>query len=155
MSQFPLVPGHEIVGTDVIFSRLNFADTVTYFHCHGSLNSFLLGHVVQVGGKVKSFKAGDNVAVGCVVDSCESCEQCNKGEEQYCLKVCCFASLSCVQPHFSSIVYICVPIGPRSDVWRRWPGQPRRCGCCYQRWLLSQAHRIRAFLCQASKRHVA
>jgi uncharacterized zinc-type alcohol dehydrogenase-like protein len=54
-SIFPMVPGHEIVGT-----------------------------VEQVGAEVKKFKAGDSVGVGCFVDSCRSCSSCTKGLEQYC-----------------------------------------------------------------------
>jgi uncharacterized zinc-type alcohol dehydrogenase-like protein len=30
------------------------------------------------------FKAGDHVAVGCMVDSCQHCDQCRRGEEQLC-----------------------------------------------------------------------
>lgn len=52
---YPLVPGHEIVGE------------VTY-----------------AGPEVKKFKVGDKVAVGCMVDSCLSCDQCHNGKEQYC-----------------------------------------------------------------------
>ncbi len=54
-SIFPMVPGHEIVGT-----------------------------VEQVGAEVKKFKAGDSVGVGCFVDSCRTCSSCMKGLEQYC-----------------------------------------------------------------------
>lgn len=54
-SVYPLVPGHEIVG-----------------------------RVTAVGSKVTRFKAGDAVAVGCMVDSCQHCDQCHHGEEQYC-----------------------------------------------------------------------
>lgn len=54
-SIFPMVPGHEIVGT-----------------------------VVQVGADVKKFKKGDNVGVGCFVDSCRTCGACQDGLEQYC-----------------------------------------------------------------------
>ncbi len=54
-TQYPLVPGHEIVG-----------------------------HVIEVGPKVTRFKAGDHVGVGCLVDSCRSCKTCGKGWEQYC-----------------------------------------------------------------------
>ena len=54
-SRYPLVPGHEIVG-----------------------------QVVAVGADVKKYKAGDKVAVGCMVDSCRHCDQCEKGEEQLC-----------------------------------------------------------------------
>lgn len=54
---FPCVPGHEIVG-----------------------------RVTKTGGSVSKFKAGDLAAVGCMVDSCRNCENCNSGLEQYCLK---------------------------------------------------------------------
>lgn len=52
---FPMVPGHEIVG-----------------------------HVSAVGAKVDKYKVGDRVGVGCMVDSCRTCEQCAAGEEQFC-----------------------------------------------------------------------
>lgn len=52
---FPMVPGHEIVGT-----------------------------VTKVGNEVKTFKAGDKAGVGCMVDSCRTCRSCGAGEEQYC-----------------------------------------------------------------------
>jgi alcohol dehydrogenase (NADP+) len=54
-SQYPMVPGHEIVG-----------------------------RVTDVGSEVNRYKAGDAVAVGCMVDSCQHCDQCRKGEEQLC-----------------------------------------------------------------------
>ena len=54
-SLFPMVPGHEIVGS-----------------------------VVQVGAAVKKFHVGDRVGVGCFVDSCRSCSSCREGLEQYC-----------------------------------------------------------------------
>ncbi len=54
-SAYPVVPGHEIVG-----------------------------RVIDIGSEVTGFKAGDNVAVGCMVDSCQRCDQCLKGEEQLC-----------------------------------------------------------------------
>ena len=54
-SIFPMVPGHEIVGT-----------------------------VVEVGSEVLKWKAGDTVGVGCFVDSDRNCEACKAGEEQYC-----------------------------------------------------------------------
>jgi len=55
-SLYPLVPGHEIVG-----------------------------QVNKVGKHVTKFQAGNRVAVGCMVDSCQHCEACVKGLEQYCL----------------------------------------------------------------------
>lgn len=54
-SNYPVVPGHEIVG-----------------------------RVIEVGPEVTRFKAGDHVAVGCMVDSCQHCDQCRRGEEQLC-----------------------------------------------------------------------
>jgi uncharacterized zinc-type alcohol dehydrogenase-like protein len=54
-STYPLVPGHEIVGT-----------------------------VQQVGSAVTSFKPGDTVGVGCMVNACLTCAACKRGEEQYC-----------------------------------------------------------------------
>src|SRR5688572_7860220 len=55
MTQFPCVPGHEIVG-----------------------------RVAAVGRDVKGFKVGDTVGVGCMVDSCATCASCAEGLEQYC-----------------------------------------------------------------------
>lgn len=55
ISLYPMVPGHEIVGK-----------------------------VSAVGAEVTEFSIGDTVAVGCMVDSCQKCDQCHSGEEQYC-----------------------------------------------------------------------
>lgn len=57
-SKYPMVPGHEIVGT-----------------------------VTEVGSAVTKFKIGDTVGVGCMVLSCLECDSCEKGLEQYCEKV--------------------------------------------------------------------
>jgi len=54
-SIFPMVPGHEIVGS-----------------------------TMQVGNAVKKFRVGDRVGVGCFVDSCRTCAACLEGLEQYC-----------------------------------------------------------------------
>jgi uncharacterized zinc-type alcohol dehydrogenase-like protein len=56
-SIFPMVPGHEIAGV-----------------------------VAAVGPAVSRFSPGDRVGVGCLVDSCGECEQCQAGEEQFCAK---------------------------------------------------------------------
>ncbi len=56
-SKFPMVPGHEIVGT-----------------------------VTAVGSEVRKFKAGDTAAVGVLVNSCRVCDNCKADEEQYCEK---------------------------------------------------------------------
>jgi uncharacterized zinc-type alcohol dehydrogenase-like protein len=52
---FPCVPGHEIVG-----------------------------RVTETGADVTGFKAGDLVGVGCIVDSCRHCAECEEGLENYC-----------------------------------------------------------------------
>lgn len=54
-SIYPLVPGHEIVGT-----------------------------VNKVGTAVVKLKAGDLAGVGVLVDSCRQCTSCRQGLEQYC-----------------------------------------------------------------------
>ena len=52
---FPIVPGHEIVGK-----------------------------VEKAGSSVKKFKMGDTVGVGVFVDTCRNCASCKEGLEQYC-----------------------------------------------------------------------
>ena len=52
---YPLVPGHEIVG-----------------------------RVSRVGSAVDDFAPGELVGVGCLVDSCRECDSCLDGLEQYC-----------------------------------------------------------------------
>ncbi len=52
---YPVVPGHEIVG-----------------------------RVTAVGAEVERFAVGDHAGVGCMVDSCQRCESCAEGLEQYC-----------------------------------------------------------------------
>lgn len=58
-AQYPMVPGHEIVGV-----------------------------VKAVGSKVKGFKVGDAVGVGCMVNSCGHCHSCKDNLEQYCTEGC-------------------------------------------------------------------
>lgn len=53
---YPLVPGHEIVGT-----------------------------VAEVGSAVTRHEVGDRVGVGCMVNSCRECANCLAGLENYCL----------------------------------------------------------------------
>jgi len=52
---YPLVPGHEIVG-----------------------------RVVAVGDEVSAFAVGDRAGVGCMVGSCQECDECAAGFEQFC-----------------------------------------------------------------------
>jgi uncharacterized zinc-type alcohol dehydrogenase-like protein len=54
--EYPIVPGHEIAGI-----------------------------VAEVGSEVTKHVVGDRVGVGCMVDSCGECANCEKGLEQYCL----------------------------------------------------------------------
>src|ERR1039458_8125944 len=49
---YPCVPGHEIIG-----------------------------RVLKIGADVKKFKEGDLAGVGCMVDSCRTCENCKRSEE--------------------------------------------------------------------------
>ena len=44
----------------------------------------IVGRVAQLGNEVGSFKEGDVVAVGCLVDSCRTCPSCQDHLEQYC-----------------------------------------------------------------------
>jgi len=53
--KYPQVPGHEIAGV-----------------------------VVATGKNVTRFKVRDHAGVGCMVDSCGTCESCRHGEEQHC-----------------------------------------------------------------------
>lgn len=55
MTTYPVVPGHEIVG-----------------------------RVTATGSAVAKHKVGDIVAVGCMVDSCQTCDRCEADEEQFC-----------------------------------------------------------------------
>jgi uncharacterized zinc-type alcohol dehydrogenase-like protein len=54
-SQYPFIPGHEIVGT-----------------------------IAAVGSAVQGFAIGDRVGVGWQSNSCGRCEWCRKGEENFC-----------------------------------------------------------------------
>jgi uncharacterized zinc-type alcohol dehydrogenase-like protein len=54
-TMYPAVPGHEIVG-----------------------------RITKVGSEVTKVKVGDLAGVGCLVDSCQTCESCKKDLEQYC-----------------------------------------------------------------------
>lgn len=55
-SIYPMVPGHEIVG-----------------------------RISKIGNEVRKFKVGELAGVGCLVDSCRSCDNCKEGLEQYCV----------------------------------------------------------------------
>jgi uncharacterized zinc-type alcohol dehydrogenase-like protein len=44
----------------------------------------IVGRVTKTGAHVTKFKAGDLAGVGCFVDSCRTCPNCQAGLEQYC-----------------------------------------------------------------------
>ena len=67
-SLFPMVPGHEIVGK-----------------------------VTAIGSEVTKFAVGDNVGVGCMVDSCRTCPDCLDHQEQYCDNA--VYTYNCKDPH--------------------------------------------------------
>ena len=46
----------------------------------------IAGVVTAVGPQVTRHAVGDRVGVGCMVDSCRACENCERGLEQYCLE---------------------------------------------------------------------
>ena len=56
MTEYPVVPGHEIVG-----------------------------RITEVGSEAEKFQVGDLAAIGCMVNSCGQCSSCKSGNEQYCL----------------------------------------------------------------------
>lgn len=54
-TQYPIVPGHEIVG-----------------------------RVIRIGEHVTKHKVGDIIGVGCLINSCGVCRACERGMQQYC-----------------------------------------------------------------------
>ena len=50
---------------------------------HGGSHE-ITGVVTEVGKNVTKFKAGDRVGVGCIVNSCQSCECCDEDFENNC-----------------------------------------------------------------------
>jgi uncharacterized zinc-type alcohol dehydrogenase-like protein len=55
VNKFPIAPGHEVAGI-----------------------------VRSIGSEVTEFKVGDRVGVGCMVESCRSCDLCGEGMENHC-----------------------------------------------------------------------
>lgn len=45
----------------------------------------IVGRVSRVGEAISKYRVGDAVAVGCMVDSCRTCANCQQDLEQYCL----------------------------------------------------------------------
>ncbi|MFG1610919.1 NAD(P)-dependent alcohol dehydrogenase [Actinoplanes sp. NPDC049265] len=44
----------------------------------------IVGVVTEVGGQVSKHAVGDRAGVGCMVNSCRECANCQAGQEQYC-----------------------------------------------------------------------
>ncbi|EHA8588099.1 8-hydroxygeraniol dehydrogenase [Cocos nucifera] len=44
----------------------------------------IVGIITEVGCNVQKFKVGDKAGVGCMVNSCHSCNSCKQGFENYC-----------------------------------------------------------------------
>jgi uncharacterized zinc-type alcohol dehydrogenase-like protein len=55
-TRYPSVPGHEVIG-----------------------------RIVETGGSVSKFKVGQIVGVGCMIDSCQTCNPCKNGDEHFCV----------------------------------------------------------------------
>ncbi|CAL9001933.1 unnamed protein product [Prunus brigantina] len=47
-------------------------------------SSGIVGVVTEVGSRVQKYKVGDKVGVGCLVGSCQSCDNCANNLENYC-----------------------------------------------------------------------
>lgn len=54
-TRYPCVPGHEVIGK-----------------------------IIEAGAEVSGFKKDQIIGVGCMIDSCQTCEPCKNGEEQFC-----------------------------------------------------------------------
>lgn len=72
---YPQVPGHEIIG-----------------------------RITAIGSRVKGFNIGDLAGIGCIVDSCRSCDCCHDGDEQYCQRGVTF-SFNCPDPVHGGVTY--------------------------------------------------
>ncbi|CAN5773465.1 NAD(P)-dependent alcohol dehydrogenase [soil metagenome] len=75
-SKYPMVPGHEIVG-----------------------------RVVAVGSEVTNFATGDLAGVGCMVDSCQECNNCKHGYEQHCEKGLCVQTYNSLEKDGKTLTF--------------------------------------------------
>jgi uncharacterized zinc-type alcohol dehydrogenase-like protein len=74
-SNYPVIPGHEIIGK-----------------------------ITKIGSNVSKFKVGDFAGVGCMVDSCRECENCKNDLEQFCESGATYTYNS-VDKHLNSFTY--------------------------------------------------
>ena len=75
----------KILFCGVCHSDLHFARDEWHFTVYPAVPGHeIVGQVVELGAEVTNFKIGDQVGVGCMVDSCRTCASCKEGLEQYC-----------------------------------------------------------------------
>ncbi len=75
----------EILFCGVCHSDLHFARDEWHFTVYPAVPGHeIVGRVEQIGANVTNFKIGDQVGVGCIVDSCRTCAACQEGLQQYC-----------------------------------------------------------------------
>jgi alcohol dehydrogenase (NADP+) len=75
----------KILFCGVCHSDLHFARDEWHFTVYPAVPGHeIVGEVVELGSEVKDYKIGDQVGVGCMVDSCRQCASCKEGLEQYC-----------------------------------------------------------------------
>jgi alcohol dehydrogenase (NADP+) len=75
----------QILYCGVCHSDLHFARNEWHFTVYPAVPGHeIVGRVAQVGSQVRDFKVGEQVGVGCIVDSCRTCASCKEGLEQYC-----------------------------------------------------------------------
>jgi len=83
-------PGANDVAIDILFCGVCHSDLHTARGEWGGVNfpavpgHEIIGRVSAVGAQVSKYQEGDLVGVGCMVDSCQHCDPCKRGLEQYC-----------------------------------------------------------------------
>ena len=98
--------------------------------------------VVAVGDQVENMRRADLIGVGCIVDSCKHCEECEDGLENYCdhtTGTYNSADAGRTGPYIQAATHnrssfmsdmFCVSRHPQESSWRRWllccvQGSPR------------------------------
>jgi alcohol dehydrogenase (NADP+) len=83
-------PGAHDVQIQILYCGICHTDVhISRNEWHGTTHPCVPGHeivgrVVKVGAHVKKFKEGDLAGIGCMVDSCRTCENCKDDLEQFC-----------------------------------------------------------------------
>ena len=84
-------PGPTDVEIEILYCGVCHSDLHTNRNeWHNSVYPTITGHEVvgrvrRIGSAVTKFQIGDLAGVGCLVDSCRTCENCAVGLEQYCI----------------------------------------------------------------------